>query len=112
MNLDVQTRAEARFALREGPGKADAIVYGVLRDMSAALKERKPDGSIVYSAAMELQLWIEKGATREILWSDTVRHTTDFTVGGDPMKFIYYAIGAVLVLIIVGLFFRAVTRVR
>lgn len=81
VNLDATTRAEARFALREGPGKADAIAYGALRDIESKLLETKATGEKTYSALMELQLWIEKGTTRDILWSDTVQFAKEFTTG-------------------------------
>ncbi len=128
VNLDVSTRAEARFALREGPGRADAIAYGALRDMEPSLVETKPDGRKIYAARMEMQLWIEKGATREILWSDTVRFSKEFTMGprgwwdvlcyyvpvlnDHPSLIVWIPLGVLVGLIVLAMFLRAATRVR
>ncbi len=128
VNLDVNTRAEARFALREGPGRADAIAYGALRDVGASLVETRADGKKIYNARMELQLWIEKGTTREILWSDTVRYSKEFTLGprgwwdvlchympalrDNPSLIVWIPLGILLGLILLGMFFKAHTRVR
>ena len=128
VNLDVTTRAEARFALREGPGKADAIAYGALRDLEAKLVETKVNGEKVYSALMELQLWIEKGATRDILWSDTVQFSKEFTMGPrglwdkichvvpffaeHPSAVVWLPLAIIVGLIALLMFMRAVTRVR
>lgn len=128
VNLDVTTRAEARFALREGPGKADAIAYGALRDMGARLVETKVEGKKTYRARMEMQLWIEKGATREILWSDTVQFSKEFTLGprgwwdvvchyfpslnDDPTPIVWVPLAIIVGLIVIAMFLRAMTRVR
>lgn len=128
VNLDVTTRAEARFALREGPGRADAIAYGVLRDMGSSLVETKVDGTKIFAARMELQLWIEKGATREMLWSDTVRFSKEFSVGprgwwdilciyvpvlkSHPSLIVWIPLGIVVALVALVMFLKAVTRVR
>ena len=128
VNLDVTTRAEARFALREGPGMADAIAYGALRDVGATLKETQATGERTYSARMEMQLWIEKGATREILWSDTVQFSKEFTVGPrglwdrlchlfpslreSPAQIVWVPLVVILGLVALLLFLKAVTRVK
>jgi TolB-like protein len=128
VNLDVVTRGEARFALRESSGRADAIAYGALRDLGATLVQTQPDGSKTYRALMEMQLWIEKGATREILWSDTLRFSKEFSVGprgwwdrlcnvvpffrDRPAAIVYLPLIAVFGLILVFMFLRATTRVR
>lgn len=128
VNLDVTTRAEARFALREGPGAADAIAYGALRDIGARRVETQLTGEETYSALMEMQLWIENGATREILWSDTVQFSKEFTVGPrgwwdklchlfpslreSPAQIVWVPLVVIVVLILVAMFLRAMTRVR
>ena len=77
---------------------------------------------------MELQLWIEKGTTREILWSDTVRYSKEFTLGprgwwdvlchympalrDNPSLIVWIPLGILLGLILLGMFFKAHTRVR
>ena len=128
VNLDVATRAEARFALREGPGPADAIAYGALREVGAKLVATQVTGEKTYSAIMEMQLWIEKGATREILWSDTVQFSKEFTVGlrgwwdwlchlfpslrEHPARIVWVPLAIIIGLIALVLFLKAVTRVR
>lgn len=128
LDLDVATRAEVRFALRQGVAKADGIAYGVLRDFSPTLRETGVGGKRRYSADAEVQFWIEKGATREILWSDTIGVSREFEIGPrgwwDSLKYHFpileskpwLVIVAPLVLLI-GLFlllkiFGALTRVR
>lgn len=128
VNLDVTTRAEARFALREGPGKADAIAYGSLRDIEAKLTKKTFWGEKTYSALMELQLWIEKGGTREILWSDTLQFSKEFTTGphgwwdklchlfpflkDHPAAIVWLPLAVILGLIVLFKLFGAMTRVR
>ena len=128
VNLDVTTRAEARFALREGPGKADAIAYGTLRDIEAKLTKKTFWGAKTYSALMELQLWIEKGATREILWSDTVLFSKDIVdEEGDwwkglchlfpyledhPLAVVWVPLVVIIGLVVLFKFLRAMARVR
>ena len=128
VNLDVTTRAEARFALREGPGKADAIAYGALRDIEAKLTKKTFWGAKTYSALMELQLWIEKGATREILWSDTVLFSNEIVDDdGDwwkrlchlfpfledhPSAVVWIPLVLIIGLVVLSKLLRAMTRVR
>lgn len=130
VNLDVTTRAEARFALREGPGKADAIAYGVLRDLSSKVVETLPTGEETRSATMELQLWIENGLTREIVWSDTVQFVKKFGAGTDdgswwdklchlfpfikdhPTAIVWLPLAVILGLIVLFKLCGAMTRVR
>ena len=112
VNLDVTTRAEARFALREGPGRADAIAYGALRDIGASLVEEKWYGELACRARMELQLWIEKGASREILWSDTIRFTKDFSEFPAPSFLVWMLVGGVIGLIALVIVVHYATRVK
>lgn len=128
VNLDVLTRAEARFALRESAGKADAIAYGALRDLGARLVETGVGGKKVYSALLEVQLWIEKGATREILWSDTVQFAKEFTLEPrgwfdklchfapflreHPSAIVWIPLGILIGLIVLFRIISAATRVR
>lgn len=128
VNLDVKTRAEVRFALRESPREADAIAYGVFRDLQYRLVETSASGSKTYEALAELQLWIEKGATREILWSDTVQFAKEFTEGPrgwwdmlchylpilreHPSAIVWIPLGILVGLIVLIKFLGAVTRVR
>lgn len=128
VNLDVATRAEARFALREGGGKADAIAYGVLRDLSARVVETQPTGEKTCAATMELQLWIERAATREIVWSDTVQFAKEFETGArgwwnrlctvvpffadHPSAVVWLPLAVLLGLVVLFKFLKATTRVR
>ena len=128
VNLDVMTRAEARFALRESSGNADAIAYGALRDIDVRLVETAPGGIKTYRALAELQLWIEKGATREIVWSDTVQFAKEFAtgprswwdrlchffpiVGEHPSLAILIPVALLVALILLKMFLKAATRVR
>lgn len=73
VNLDIATLGEARLALRDQPGQADALIYGSLRDLSIARKDTAPHEK-KYELAVEIQACIEK-ATREQLWSDTISVT-------------------------------------
>ena len=61
---------------------------------------------------MELQLWIENGATREILWSDTIRYTKDFKVFNGFSFIVWALIGIGAALIALLIFSRFCTRVR
>ena len=128
VNLDVSTRAEARFALREGSGKADAIAYGVLRDLSVKVVETKATGEKTCAATMELQLWIENGLTREIVWSDTVQLVKEFETGArgwwnklcafvpwfadHPTAIVWLPLAVLIGLIVLIMLLRAMTRVR
>ena len=128
VNLDVTTRAEARFAVREGGGKGDAIAYGALRDLSAKVVETKPTGEKTCAATMELQLWIERAATREIVWSDTVQFVKEFETGArgwwnrlcavvpffadHPTAIVWLPLAVLFGLIVLMMFFKAMTRVR
>lgn len=129
VNMDVQTRAEARFALREGATKSDLLLYGALRDLKASLKSVRPDKSRIYTAHVEVQLWIEDGATREILWSDTLSVSSDFPYGVNPTTWdklcawfpiladspwlaVIVPLGVLIALIVLMVIIRNATRVR
>jgi len=128
VNLDVGTRAEARFALKESPGKGDGILYGALRDASAELKSVDFLQHKTYDGRMEIQLWIEKGATREILWSDTLAANKEFSVGpngwwdvacawfpslqGNQGTLIASVLGFIAMLIVIAVIMGKMTRAR
>lgn len=128
VNLDVVTRAEARFALKESPGKGEAILYGALRDVSATLKKKDILKRMTYDGQMEIQLWIERGATREILWSDTVSAHEDFVRGPNgwwdllcayfpslearPWLLVLVPLGVLIGLIVLFRVLGSLTRVR
>ena len=77
---------------------------------------------------MELQLWIEKADTREIVWSDTVQFVTEFKTGArgwwdslcaavpffadHPSAIVWLPLAVLLGLIVLFKFFKATTRVR
>ena len=77
---------------------------------------------------MELQLWIEKGATREILWSDTVLFSNEIVYDeGDwwkrlchlfpyledhPSSVVWIPLVLIIGIVVLFKFLRALTRVR
>ena len=77
VNLDVTTLGEARLALRDQPGQADGLLYGSVRDMSIIRKDTAPH-DMRYTIVVEMQACIERAATREQLWSDTISVTEEY----------------------------------
>lgn len=128
VELDVRTRAEARYALREGAVKSDAIFYGTVRDFSASVKSLSPMQSETHTAEVEVQLWIENGTSREILWSDTLAESVDFSVGPEdwwtslckllpvlrtsPWLVVVVPLGILIGLIVLVIIVKNATRVR
>jgi len=128
VNLDVTTRGEARFLMREGVDKADAFAYAVLRDIDIELEETRMDGTKKCQVLMEMQLWIENGVNREIVWSDTVQADGEFEVGPHgwwdgvchalpflrehPGAIIWIPLLIVVGIIVLGMIISKATRVR
>ena len=71
VNLDISTLGEARLALRDQPEQVDGLLYGSVRDMSIIRKDTAPHDKR-YTIVVEMQACIERAATREQLWSDTI----------------------------------------
>jgi len=121
-NLDVGTLGQARQLLRDKPGQADAIIYGALRDLSRRLVSEKIF-STTYEVSTEVQLSIQSSATGEVLWSDSLYDVSEVVkkrtleemlvslTKKNPKIWLYVAVG-IVVLIVIGKFFKAATRVR
>lgn len=122
MNLDVRTLGEARQLLRDRPERADAVLYGALRDLSKRLL-REEILQDTYEVSAEVQLTIQSASTGEILWSDTLDHVEEVVIRRtveeilvdqtrkNPRLWVYIGVGLV-VLILGARFLKAATRVR
>ena len=125
-NLAVNTLAEAVDLLRSTPGRADAILYGAVRDLSVAMvKDDYIKGKTYrYHAEIQLRIQTPKG---EILWSDTLAAGSDvlepkgfwsvvITWAANHPRIILFVLGGLLgvivILAIFRMFFRAVSRPR
>lgn len=123
-NLDVQTLAEARHALRDTDA-ADALLYGAVRDISVETDRRQPlSEEKVYTA--EVQLTLENGRTRELVWSDTILVSEKAVQDGvwyavtrhcpalreRPWLAVAVPLGALVALVLLLKLLRAATRVR
>ena len=75
VNLDLETPAEARMALRDRPDTVDALLHGTLRDLSYETWDTSLKSSATRYRA-ELQMCMET-PTGEVLWSDTLAVTED-----------------------------------
>ena len=126
VNLDISTIGEARLALRDQPGQADALIYGSLRDMSIVRKDTAPHEKR-YTLIVEIQACIERASTREQLWSDTISVAEEYApdvgwwetvctycpaVRSKPWLLVAVPLGLLLLLVLVGKFLKATTRVR
>lgn len=125
-DLSVATLAEAVDLLRADPSRADALIYGAVRDLSSSLVKEDVFRGNTYRYHAEVQLRIQT-AKGDIVWSDTlpasaeVQETVDFWTALaqwliSHTRQIVLAVGCVLVLLVVlvvfRLFFRAVSRPR
>ncbi|MEI6150193.1 MAG: hypothetical protein WCS01_13920 [bacterium] len=77
-NLDIGTLAQARAMLRDQPQRADALLYGAVRDMHQRVKTRTPL-STTFEVVTETQLCIESARTSDILWSASLAVTANYT---------------------------------
>ena len=117
-NLDVTTLSEARVMLRDQPQRADALLYGAVRDVSRRLVKEWPL-SKTYEVSTETQLFIESASSNEILWSDTVaargEYTRDITIWtwmGEHPRAMMVAGGILVALILLTVVVRGASRVR
>ena len=70
-NLDIVSLSEARYLLRSNPEKAQAILYGAVRDLSRKI-DKKEFGRNVYKINAEVQLRIQATENDNVLWSETI----------------------------------------
>lgn len=121
-NLDIATLGEARQILRDRPEQADAVLYGALRDLSKRLV-REEIMRKTYEISAELQLAIQSASSGEILWSDTLEHVARIVeaqtaeekaldVTRNYPNLWFYVAGGLVGLIVLSMFFKAVTRVK
>jgi len=75
-DLGVRTLAEARQVLRSEPDRADAVLYGSIRNLSRKLKSELPLKK-TYTITAELQFTAENVQTGDILWSVTQTDSID-----------------------------------
>ena len=126
VNLDISTIGEARLALRDQPARADALIYGSVRDMAVVRKDTAPHEKR-YTLIVEIQACIERASTREQLWSDTISVAEEYApdvgwwetlctycpaVRTKPWLMVVVPLGTLLLLVLVVKFFKATTRVR
>ncbi|MBR0055886.1 MAG: hypothetical protein IJP66_01020 [Kiritimatiellae bacterium] len=122
-NADVQSRQEARRALRDKPQVADAILFGAVRGLDFNIVESTPLKN-TYEVIVDLQLSIEETSTQNVLWSDTVLERQSYEqklsagaiaaqVGQKNIARLVLGVAALLVFLVVfGKVLRAATRVR
>lgn len=126
VNLDIGTLGEARLALRDTPGQADALLYGSVRDLSIVRKDTAPHDKR-YTLTVELQACIERSVSREQLWSDTICVSEEYApetgwwstvcsycpaVRSKPWLLVVLPLGGLILLVVLVVFLKAVTRVR
>jgi hypothetical protein len=125
-NLGTNTLAEAMAMARGDSPKADAVLYGALRDLSVALTQEDVIKGNTYRYHAEVQLRIQAGSG-DILWSDTIAVGEDVFVPRDAVadavnaaakrpRTVMLVVGGVLallvLLVVVRMFFGAVSRPR
>lgn len=72
-DLGVKTKGEAVFLLAEDSSRADAVLSGVVRELSIQ-QEPEPEYPThhTYNVVAEVQITLQKSGTSDILWSDTI----------------------------------------
>lgn len=126
VNLDATTLTEARFAVREQKQKSLGVLYGAVRDVSATLVETTPRSKI-YRIDVEVQAVLEDAVSQAQLWSDTISVSDNYvqTLGwwdvlcdwfpslrAMPWLIVVGPLGGLVLLVLVGMFLKATTRVR
>jgi hypothetical protein len=120
-DLDMTTLLEARRILRDQPDRADAVLYGAVRDLSRKL-EREEVLEDTYEIRAEVQLQIQ-APNGDVLWSETLageREQIEERTGEEMgWKFVrahrrelLYGLAGLVGLILLGLLIRAGRRVR
>jgi hypothetical protein len=125
-DLGAKTLAEGLAEVRGGSSKADAVLYGAVRDLSVALVQEDVIKGNTYRYHAEVQLRIQAGSG-DILWSDTIAVGEDVFVPRDAVadavnaaaknpKTVMLVIGGILallvLLVVIRMFFGAVSRPR
>lgn len=126
VNLDATTLTEARFAVREQKQKSAGVLYGAVRDISATLVETTPN-SETFQIDVEVQAVLEDAFSQVQLWSDTISVSENYThklgwwdflcswfpiLRTMPWMIVVGPLGALVLLALVGMLLRAMTRVR
>lgn len=122
MEMDVMSLAQARMMLRDKPGVADAVLFGAVRDLSRELKHDEPLKK-TYEIHAEVQLTLQASPSGEVLWSRTLRaegldeevitgQEAAWNVWKTNPGIVMIIAGVVVGLMILGMFFKAVSRPR
>lgn len=126
VNLSTLTPTEARLAVREQTSSAKAFFSGAVRDLSATLVETRPHSKI-YRIDIEVQAFIEDGTTHQQVWSETLGVSENCTITAGvwdiicgwfpavrtmPWLLVAVPLALLVLLVVVGMFLRAMTRVR
>lgn len=121
--LALRTEAEARTAMLTSPETADAVLVGAVRDLYL---EELP-GTVTqerFKISAEVQLAVLAAGTLDVLWSDTLFHEEEFTRDGPDVEqqllahvlanpmLIVYALGGLVVLVVLLKLIKAGQRVR
>lgn len=127
-DLDVQTLGQARVILRDQPQQANGVLLGSVKDLYRQVKNIKFEGTN-YEVRAEAQIEIQGAAGSEILWSETVAATAEdfvekpITVKDEVKRgvwdymrsrpvIILYALGGLVVLIVLMAVMRNLSRPR
>jgi hypothetical protein len=121
-DLDVATLSEARSTLRDQPGVADAVLFGAVRDLARELKHDEAMKN-VYEVRAEIQLTLQSAESGDVLWSRTLSAEAldeDVITGKEAAWTVLknnprlpLIVGGVIVgLLVLGMFFKAVSRPR
>ena len=86
-DMDLMTLGEVRQIIREQPQVADGILYGALRDLSMQIASQSWR-TTTYDVTAEVQASIEN-STGEILWSDTLLASSQYSVTKSWRVWIY-----------------------
>lgn len=116
--VDAQTLAEARSLLREQPSTADAVLYGVVHDISRVPWKNK-FGQKIWRISTDVQLSIQDVKSGEILWSGSATQVSEdvdkATLWELFLRYkpvVLWTGGSILVLIILSGLFRLMSRPR
>lgn len=118
VDIGARSRAEALYILRDQPERADAVLFGAVRDLSRTLRDVLP-WTEVYDLHAEVQFSIRAIGTGEILWSETIAVSGDEEVRKPVMEIaqeywkpLLIVLGAFVALIVLFKILGATKRVR